>query len=87
MDKTDTNPGVFGEQDEKGDDTRTDETGGASSKGSAKKSGDSRKHGLENSEEVVSDLIMSSQETPGAVRGVRLRTPSHHVSGGEWSVR
>jgi hypothetical protein len=37
VDKTDTNPGVLGEQDEEGDDTRIDETGGASSLGSDKK--------------------------------------------------
>ena len=35
--KTDANPGVHGEQDEEGDDTRIDEAGGASSLGSAKK--------------------------------------------------
>ena len=34
VDKTDVNPGVFGEQDEEGDDTRIDETGGASSQDS-----------------------------------------------------
>ena len=43
--------------------------------------------GLEISEETVSDLTMSSEEAPGAVRGVRLRTPAHRVNGGEWSVR
>ena len=37
VDKTDTDPGVIGEQDEEGDDTRIDETGGASSQDSVKK--------------------------------------------------
>ena len=37
VDKTDSNPGVLGEQDEEGDDTRMDETGDASSQGSPKK--------------------------------------------------
>jgi hypothetical protein len=32
VDKTDVNPGVFGEQDEEGDDSRMDETGGASAR-------------------------------------------------------
>jgi hypothetical protein len=37
VDKTDANPGVFGEQDEEGDDSRMDAAGGASSQGSVKK--------------------------------------------------
>ena len=37
VDKTDANPRVLGEQDEEGDDTRIDETGGASSQDSVKK--------------------------------------------------
>jgi hypothetical protein len=37
VDKTDPDPGVLGEQDEEGDDTRIDESGGASSQGSVKK--------------------------------------------------
>ena len=42
--------------------------------------------GLESSEEAVLDLTRSSEDTVGAVRGDRLRTPSCHVSGG-WSAR
>ena len=37
VDNTDANPGVLGEQDEEGDDSRMDETGAASSQGSGKK--------------------------------------------------
>ena len=43
--------------------------------------------GLESSEETVSDLTTSSEDAAGDVRGVRLYTPSSHVSGGEWSSR
>ncbi len=43
--------------------------------------------GLESSEETVSDLTTSSEDAAGAIRGVRLYTPSSHVSGGEWSSR
>ena len=37
VDNTDANPGVIGEQDEEGDDSRMDEEGAASSQGSGKK--------------------------------------------------
>ena len=37
VDNTDANPGVLGEQDEEGDDSRMDEAGAASSQGSGKK--------------------------------------------------
>ncbi len=37
VDNTDTNPVVFGEQDEEGDDSRMDEAGAASFQGSGKK--------------------------------------------------
>ena len=37
VDNTDANPGVLGEQDEEGDDSRMDETGASSSQGSGKK--------------------------------------------------
>jgi hypothetical protein len=59
-DKTDTNPGVFGEQDEEGDDTQMNVTTGGSVQGSAKKR---KKSAVVSSDGFVTDRIKSLNHT------------------------
>ena len=63
MDNTDANPGVLGEQDEEGDDSRMDEAGAASSQGSGKKR---KKSAVLAPDAFVTDLIKTLK---GAMAG------------------
>ena len=68
VDKTDTNPGVIGEQDEEGDDPRMDEAGGVSSQGRVKK--------CKKSAVVLSDgfVTVRIKELKQTITGSNMRT-------------